>query len=125
MNRTPLLTLEQGLFPDLGFVMLGGVAILLFVCPQCGRKVNVWSEICRFCGRQSTDPITRLKAERARIDADWEREGLVLLRECSAWEYRRKKCVLVGGGVAVALALLVIVPVWLGPILHRVLDLLE
>ena len=97
----------------------------LFACPQCGRKVNVWSETCRFCGRDLSDRLTRLKAQIARIDSDWERERPGLLRDCSAWERCPAKRVLVGGGVWAALALLLVVPVWLGPMLYRVLDLLK
>jgi uncharacterized membrane protein YvbJ len=95
----------------------------LFDCPQCGQKVNVHADACRFCGRQLTDPITRFKAELARIDADWERERKEFFRDHLAWEHCREKGARLAWAVSIALALLLVVSIWLATVGHLKVDI--
>jgi hypothetical protein len=88
-------------------------------CPDCGRKVNAQADACRSCGRRLTDPITRLKAELARIDAEWERERSNFVRDYGhrwATPAPRRLSDRAAGGVQAVVGLLVAMGGWLAVI---------
>lgn len=88
-------------------------------CPGCGRKLSVHRDACPFCGRRLTDPITRLKADLARIDAQWERDRKEFVRDYGGSErVLKKRDALVAGAVPIVLGVLLVLFIWQVMIRH-------